>query len=89
MFIADKVMGQNCPNNTNYSIYGHTFFDLFSGAKGSRASRPNQKVGPLGGTFGTTVTSKNVLENLGPETPLKRILIKARQSKSLSVHFVG
>ena len=27
------------------------------------------KVGPLGGTFGSTVISKNVFENLGPEPP--------------------
>ena len=24
--IVDQVMGQNCPQNTNYYIYGHTFF---------------------------------------------------------------
>ena len=29
-----------------------------AGAKGSRASRPDQKVGSLGGTFGSTVISE-------------------------------
>ena len=31
-----------------------------AGAEGSRVSRPDQKVGPLDGTFGSTVISKNV-----------------------------
>ena len=33
-----------------------------AGAKGSGASRPKQKVGPLGGTFGSIVISKTVFE---------------------------
>ena len=27
MLIFGQVMGQNVPQNINYSIYGHTFFD--------------------------------------------------------------
>ena len=82
----DQVLGQNCPQNTNYSIFGHTFFghnllweirrllciyrlimrnhDLeafwkklygrsrHAGAEGSQVSKPDQKVGPMGVTFG-------------------------------------
>ena len=46
-----------------------------AGAKGFRASKPDQKVDTIGGTFGLTVISENVFENLGPEPlPLKRII---------------
>ena len=103
-------MGQNGPQNINYSINGHTFFghnsaifcpigletflvthkiiiyrlvmrncdfDAFlkisyfwrengrgrhSGAKVSGASRPNQKVGPMGGPFGPTINSKTYFQ---------------------------
>ena len=108
-------MGQNCPQNTNYSIMGIHFlaitkpffanraetvymgtqvsfiyrlvmrnhdFDAFkrlyfwwengcgrqAGAEGSRVSRLDQNVGPLGGIFGSTVISKKCFfEYLGPE----------------------
>ena len=39
-------------------------------AKGSRTSRPNQKVGPFGGPFEATVISKHFFEIFGPEPPL-------------------
>ena len=35
----------------------------------ARASRPDRKVVPLGGTFESTVISKNRLKKLGPEHP--------------------
>ena len=38
-----------------------------AGAKGSGASRSDQRVGPPGGTFGSTFISKKCFKNLGPE----------------------
>ena len=36
-------------------------------AKGPGASRPDQKVDPLGGPFGSANISEYVFKNLGPE----------------------
>ena len=40
------------------------------GVKGSGASRPDQKVGSPGKSLDSTVISKIVFKNLGPEPPL-------------------
>ena len=41
-----------------------------SGAKGSGVSRPDQKVGPLGGLFASAVISKTCFTNLEHKPPL-------------------
>ena len=39
------------------------------GAKGSGTSRPDQKVGPVDGPFGSTVISKTCFQNFRPGPP--------------------
>ena len=48
--------------------------NIFLAGKGSRVSRPDQKVGLPSGTFRTTVISKNVVVNLGPVNLWPKIL---------------
>ena len=53
----------------NYFIWRENRRGHYGGAKGSGASRPDQKVGQLAGTFGSTVISKPCNQKLWPEPP--------------------
>ena len=82
MLIFDQVMGQKCPQNSNYSIYIYTFFGhnsamiwtffrktLIFWPKGFRPQDPTKKLAHWVDLLGQPLSQKKVFENMGPEPP--------------------
>ena len=64
----------NLMHNVYFSIliFRPVLVEKWAGAKGSGASKPSQKVGKLGGSFGSTVISKSCIQIIQAWTSLIR-----------------
>ena len=63
MKLGSYVLGTKTKSGTYF------FIDFLEGAKGSGASRPDQKVGQLDGLFGSSVISKTCFQKFRAGTP--------------------